>query len=225
MRRAAVILALSVGLFAAGADRKTDPAPQPPQSVEGRLAKTKYDEALKKAAQEFDRVAAEARKQYLDDLTALQKAAAKAEQVDEAVRIRRWREVVEHERDGATTRGLREGTYPIRGSQFRIVLTEASWTTAREMCQKMGGDLAVLDTPEKRELIGQVNGTLELYVGASKDKNGKWKWVNGQAVEADAWEKGRPENFGGYSVVFPKGTLGDCGEKHPVKGFICEWKK
>lgn len=200
-----------------------DPPPALPQSVEARVAKAKYDEALRKAALQYERAADAARKVYLNDLGNAQKVATMAEQLDEAVRIRDLKLALEKD----TAKGTpREGAYTLRGSQYRIILAEGNWATAREKCKKLGGDLAVLDSKEKRELFGELNTTIELFVGATKDKDGRWKWVNGQVVAAETWESGRPQAFGGFTVAFPKtGTLGDCGDTHQAKGFICEWKK
>lgn len=225
MRLAGTVVAV-LSVLAGGGFAADPPAPQPPQSVEARLAKARYDEAVAKAQKEFDRTAAAARKLYVEELTTAQKAATKAEQLDEAVRIRDWKTLVEQGKDGSSAKGgRREGAVSFGGSQYKVVLAEGGWLAARERCQKLGGDLAVIDTKEKREFLGKLNESVELWVGASKDKDGKWTWVNGHTVDADAWLKGRPEG-GGHTSMFPQGLVCDCKEDHPfVKGFVCEWKK
>jgi hypothetical protein len=203
--------------------------PPVPQSEAAKAAKEKHDEQLQKAAAEYEKAAAAARKEYLEDLANAQKVATKAEKLDEAIRIRDLRAVLEKEKESPPpTKGTpREGVYTFRGSQYRIVLAAGSWSEAREKCQKMGGDLAVVDTKEKREFFGQVNGSLELWVGGSQDKDGKWKWVTGEPMAAEGWAKGRPANAGPYASLFPKESLlYDYKPDHRfVSGFICEWKK
>jgi hypothetical protein len=228
----ALMLCTFTLLVAAAAEPDTPPAPK---SESARQAKAQYDAALLKARQEFDKAAQAARKQYLNDLDAAQTAATKAEDLDEAVRIRDAKKLVEagpgeqNSPNPARPATVREGALSFHGSEYRIVLAQVkTWGEAREMCRKLGGDLAVLDTKEKREFLGKYNGSVELWVGASYDgETRRWRWANGTAIAPEAWASNRPKDFGPVAVMFAEsGLLGDAKVDHTgAKGFICEWRR
>ncbi|XP_046585293.1 uncharacterized protein LOC124292276 [Haliotis rubra] len=58
---------------------------------------------------------------------------------------------------------------------------KATWTRAREICQSEGGELAKLDTPEKRQLVQEIvqaDGANEYFLGATDmAEDGVWRWV------------------------------------------------
>jgi Lectin C-type domain len=219
-------------LVAAAAEPDSPPAPK---CESARQAKARYDAALLKAQQEFDKADQAARKQYLSDLDAAQTAATKAEDLDEAVRIRDQRKLVEAGPGTPNPPSLpkpvavREGALSFHGSEYRIVLAQVkTWGEAREMCRKLGGDLASLDTKEKREFLAKHNETVQVWVGAYFDeKTKRWRWTNGSPIAADAWATGRPQDHGPVAAAFEKtALLGDAKDDLPtVKGFICEWKR
>ncbi|XP_067648979.1 uncharacterized protein [Haliotis asinina] len=55
------------------------------------------------------------------------------------------------------------------------------WTKAREICQSEGGELAKLDSPEKRQLVRDIvgaDGANEYFLGATDwTEDGVWRWV------------------------------------------------
>lgn len=200
-----------------------------PPASDSNHAKARYEGSINKAKQDYEKNALAARRQYIDDLDKCLKAAMKAEQLDEAIRIRDLKAMIESNRDTPSTKPAnREGAITFGGSQYRIFLADVKWGEAREMCQRLGGDLASLDSTDKREFLGMQSGSVQLWVGATHDaKTRRWQWVNGNMIAADAWSPGRPQNNGPFAVLFGKtGLLGDGKDQIPdCKGFICEWKR
>lgn len=219
MKNALSLLSILLLLRAGFVIATDDPTPRPPQSEEAKQAKTRFDEAM-----------AAAKKQYLKDLDLCLKAALKAEQLDEAIRIRAWRELIEASRETPVGKvsATREGAVAFGGSQYRIFLADVSWTGARDACRKLGGELASVDSKEKREFLSKQSGSVQLWVGAFVDqRTSRWFWANGNPVAPGSWQPGRPENNGPHAVMFGKsGLIGDGKNELPdCKGYICEWKK
>jgi Lectin C-type domain len=194
-------------------------------------ATSRFDAAVKKAHQEYENAVISARKQYIEELDIALKAAMKAEQLEVAIRFRDLKKAAEEERDlvnPPSPRAGREGSITFKGNQYRILLESTTWTEARAKCRKLGGDLAALDTADKREFFGKHDRTIELWVGASYDaKTNRWQWVNGSPVTKDAWAATRPQDNGPFAASFPSTMLlGDTkAENKNVKGYICEWKR
>jgi hypothetical protein len=182
--------------------------------------------SAQKAKARYDKAVAEAQKKLLADLEEALTEATKANDLDEAIRIREAKRLIAGTSKPTPPRAkLREGAYILGRSQYRIVLTDVTWREAREACRKAGGDLAVIDSREKREVLRKLVGGTQPWVGAWQDPRvNRWVWVNGQAVAADAWAPQRPNGNGPVAVLFGNGFLGDSPEQLPnCKGYICEW--
>lgn len=237
-----VTMLLSFGMFAhATPDDPPVKVPEPPDKApeknpwdglndpHARAAKAKYDAALEKARKEYEVKLADAKKTLLSDLKDAEVAATKDGNLDRALGIRGVKTAAD---ELATTvawdiPGVRPGALLLKGVQYRIFLGHMPWDEARARCKKLGGDLAVLDTKEKRVFIAREARDAVVAVGAYRDAKGQWRWVNGKTVAPENWAPGRPDpRYGPKGHLFPTGLLGDGtdGPPHPhVLGYVCEW--
>lgn len=101
----------------------------------------------------------------------------------------------------------------------------------------MGGHLAVLNDEEENKNVYHYvknNGFENAYFGYSDvEKEGNWKWVNGEAALYSNWSDGEPNNERGiehYAMFYYKSpdyewNDGDFyhGTVNDTPTFICEW--
>ncbi len=119
-----------------------------------------------------------------------------------------------------------------------------SWADAKQACEKLGGQLACIETREELEFIGNLKGSSSAiaWVGGYRDEHGPFRWINGKPVTFAGGgqptiygvERSASEEFFFLSVVkngvivcrpgdgaaMPEmgGTLGQ-----DVGGYVCEW--
>jgi hypothetical protein len=160
-----VTMLLSLGMLArATPDDPPAKIPEPPDKApeknpwdglkdsHARAAKAKYDAALEKARKEYEVRLADAKKTLLSDLKDAEVAATKDGNLDRALAIRGVKTAADEPPTTVAwdTPGVRPGALVFKGVQYRIFLGHMPWDEARARCKKLGGDLAVLDTKEKR---------------------------------------------------------------------------
>ena len=104
--------------------------------------------------------------------------------------------------------------------------TAATWFTARDSCEALGGRLASITTDLQHEaLVGVATAAAAgfggVWVGLSDlAVEGEWKWEGGGTVTLTAWSGGQPDDYGsdedcgGY---FESGEWNDwsCGTALP----------
>lgn len=112
--------------------------------------------------------------------------------------------------------GHRYKAVNIRGKMVGI-----DWPTAKAKCEQMGGYLACGETPAEIQFLTTLS--IGAWTGAHKDKQGKWFWISGPALDNA-----------------PQGDKADCGFATTANGgllarpqdgvrgtrtwvFICEW--
>lgn len=89
--------------------------------------------------------------------------------------------------------------YSFETPQFQIIEGDFTWQKAKADAEARGGRLAVLDTEEK---IDAANAYLEgvgewpnLWIGLTdSDREGEWRWVNGDFLSEENWALGEPNN-------------------------------
>lgn len=116
-------------------------------------------------------------------------------------------------------------------------MTGTSWKGGQEVCGNYdGGNLVSIGTEGEYKYIKSLirlvynqynNGW---YIGLEKDPNeGKWKWVNGEALTISYWAPNEPADDGNYAMMSstPKeGTPGafTATDGQSKYGIICEYK-
>ncbi|XP_035024556.2 CD209 antigen-like [Hippoglossus stenolepis] len=99
-----------------------------------------------------------------------------------------------------------------------------SWNDARQFCKKLGGDLAVIDTPEKTVSITKLinshhDPARSIYQGAywiglsDVDQEDIWKWPDGRRLAESYWNDGEPNDHDDE----------DCGATYPRDNPFKAW--
>lgn len=146
--------------------------------------------------------------------------------------------MVEESAVKSKTTKIREQTAPdarrIGVHYYKVFfLRDITWDNAQAQCKKMGGYLAIMNTPDERIAVGRLKGagTIEkpgpiTWLGGFQKPDGSFWWTDGTPVKELATQ--RPEN------LFVAFTIGDDYNPRPingrkpaavpfVEGFICEW--
>ncbi len=110
---------------------------------------------------------------------------------------------------------------------------KVSWQVARDKCERMGGQLAVIHDKATWEFIKGLSET-RLWLGATDEKvEGEWVWVDGEKMTFKAWTPGNPDNYRAkehYLSTVPAergwndvAKEWDFYKQSPIVGYICEW--
>lgn len=119
------------------------------------------------------------------------------------------------------------------GKWYGVVVDKASWTSARDKCKRLGGQLAVIPDEATWKFIASLT-QLQVWIGATDEKlEGQWKWVDGSDMKFAKWSDINPTNSGGnehYLMMKRDGTWNDTPsdwdyyKDSPIVGYVCEWK-
>ncbi|XP_060938991.1 macrophage mannose receptor 1-like [Limanda limanda] len=107
---------------------------------------------------------------------------------------------------------------------FPVTLKLRPWKDARQFCQNLGGDLAVIDTPEKTVSITTlINSNHDperseawggFWIGLSDvEEEHIWKWPDGRRLTEPYWNDGEPNNSDNE----------DCGATYPKNNPFKAW--
>ncbi|MCI6189283.1 MAG: GBS Bsp-like repeat-containing protein, partial [Clostridium sp.] len=105
-----------------------------------------------------------------------------------------------------------------------------AWEVAKEYCKNKGGNLAIIDSKEKNDVISELikDGTKDAYfLGASdKENEGNWNWINGENINYANWGNTQPDNYKNsedYLEISKRdGKWNDLYSMDSGRGFICE---
>lgn len=97
-----------------------------------------------------------------------------------------------------------------------------SFASAKKQCEELGGYLACGETPDEIDFLKSML-TGGSWIGACKDRAGKWFWISG--VPLDGVPRGDRRDFG-FARIDAEGLL--AIPEHGTRGvrtwtFICEW--
>ena len=190
-----------------------------------RLAERRYDDAVTSIneAAAMER-AAEAVK-VAKVCRATMDAAMKAGDLDLAVAMRE--EAKAYEALGGARISRPENQLEFGGHSYALIQESVTWHVAKQRCEAMGGYLVCVETPEEDRFIDRICQGSHVWLGGTdEEKEGEWRWVNGQPMTY----KNRAfayvfDNAGGiqHHLHFAPGGLWDDvagGDRH---FFICEW--
>jgi hypothetical protein len=110
------------------------------------------------------------------------------------------------------------------GRWYRASIAEVSWDAAQRLCQQSGGQLVSIETRAEGELMNKLARGRTLWLGASADQYGRWKWLSGAEMFYSNWSSGEPANTtpDSHPVTSASGTWKTSTGK---AGFICEWRE
>ncbi len=89
------------------------------------------------------------------------------------------------------------------GHVYWFCTNNEDWDAARELCQAVGGDLAVINDESEQTFVADTAGSGEWLIGLNK-KNASgatavdtWEWVDGTEVSAgyENWDSGEPDSL------------------------------
>jgi hypothetical protein len=110
------------------------------------------------------------------------------------------------------------------GRWYRASIAEVTWETAQRLCEQSGGQLVSIETRAEGELMNKLARGRTLWLGATVDQYGRWKWLSGAEMFYSNWSSGEPASTtqDSHPVTSASGTWKTSTGK---AGFICEWRE
>jgi len=148
----------------------------------------------------------------------------------------------------ATTSSTANNTndvYSYNGHSYKLINTSMDWDSAQKYCENLGGHLVTINSADEQQFVSSLaskSTKKNVWLGATKNENGKFSWVTGEAAQFSNWGSGEPSNYDGTEnavmmYTYSNGivSLGEwndisstggtvSGFKLEDIGFICEWE-
>jgi hypothetical protein len=117
---------------------------------------------------------------------------------------------------------------------YAVIYEKVPWHTARDKCQRMGGQLVVIPDAPTWDFVKGLSKS-RVWLGATDEKiEGEWVWVDGTQMRFTAWLPGKPNNYAGkdhYLTTTPLKNNGwedmpkewDAWKEANIVGYVCEW--
>lgn len=133
---------------------------------------------------------------------------------------------------------LKVKSISFNGHTYAYYTDADSWEAAEEVCESMGGHLAVITSKEENDALWAFAlsvGNESAFIGLSDaKKEGNWKWITGESLSYTNWAENQPdgytneENYGEFSFSEGYGLWNDypfaTHDEVEKTGFICEWE-
>ena len=108
----------------------------------------------------------------------------------------------------------------------RVFSTQADWSTARQLCLDLGGDLACPTNQGQQDFLSQLT-TQSAWIGANdRASEGSWKTAGGDVLAYTAgWCSGEPNNQNNEdcAVLYPTtGCWNDLQCSTSLSAYMCE---
>jgi hypothetical protein len=171
-------------------------------------------------------------RQTVQALKEHQKKATLADRLDDALAIREAIKKLEQGPGGTPDKA--ESEIPVIAGSFKghrylgVHINKIDWDQARQLCEKMGGHLATANTPQEFAFINALVGPNNLWSGGAYMR-GKWRWIDGTAIDARLWHRIGPIKTAGANFVYfagGAGTVANEASSHKnIPGFVCEWDR
>lgn len=69
------------------------------------------------------------------------------------------------------------------------------WNEAREVCEKLGGHLAYINSEAEQEFITEITKNYYTALGGWDElSEGEWTWLDGSEMTFTNWRSGEPNN-------------------------------
>ena len=136
-----------------------------------------------------------------------------------------------------TSTSIPEDAAKFNGHYYMLYNDASSFDSAQQKCIERGGHLATLTTAEENSFVYSYIvslGVKNAYFGfTDAEREGTWKWVNGETSDYTNWHSGEPngenskEDYAMFYYKFSDGTWndGDFGGSTVNGGtyYLCEW--
>lgn len=124
-----------------------------------------------------------------------------------------------------------------KNHKYAFFTKRVAYSEAERFCENLGGHLATISSAEENNYLFNLmksKGYNSAYFGLTdSEREGVWKWVNGETVNYTNWRLGEPnaenenEDYAMFYYKYNDGTWndGDFGGSTVNGGnvFICEW--
>lgn len=115
---------------------------------------------------------------------------------------------------------------------YELFELKKTWKEAKEICERRGGHLAVINSSAENEALAELVSGLSNYVwigGSDDGSEGNWYWVNGEDFSYTNWHSGEPNNtdeIEHYLTLFgsTKKWNDAANDNQYISGFICEYE-
>ncbi|KAF4088365.1 hypothetical protein AMELA_G00082140 [Ameiurus melas] len=85
-----------------------------------------------------------------------------------------------------------KGWLKFENSCYFIARDRRTWQDSREECQRLGGDLAVIDNDGLQKRLTAIRGML-YWIGLHYSEKQQWMWINNTAPRKIYWAPGQPQ--------------------------------
>ena len=198
----------------------------------------------KAAVQKYQDASRKSNKRNLDSLIRSLEAAFKHERTDgdfeEAIKIR---DAVKSLKKGD---GLpSDSTVPKRakvriprdavkyeGHHYKIYAEGVPHSVAQKRCERAGGHLVRIESEDENRFLASLSRRLANVKGfwidgSDENKEGQWRFSNGELIRFSHWNTGEPSNGHGHEHYIEIITVNSLWNDIPGgvrdRGFICEW--
>ena len=119
--------------------------------------------------------------------------------------------------------------YEFNGNTYAFIENEMLWNEAREVCEKLGGHLAYINSESEQEFITEITKNYYTALGGWDElSEGEWTWLDGSEMTFTNWRSGEPNNsypHQNHLYINYSGTgKWDDGYDNRMAPFVCEWE-
>ncbi len=137
-----------------------------------------------------------------------------------------------------------EGASAYNGHSYKLFDVAMSWNEAEKYCESQGGHLVTITSADEQQFVSSIashSSKKNVWLGATKNSDGKYAWVTGEPAQFSNWSDGEPSNYNNSEncvmMYTYSNSLVSLGEWNDVAstggtvsgftiediGFICEW--
>ncbi len=114
-----------------------------------------------------------------------------------------------------------------QGHYYKVIRTLMTWHVAGRECEKMGGHLVRIESPQEQQFVHELTGKSGIHWidGSDEFQEGQWVWGNGTKIAYANWDRGQPNNAKKIQhsmVIVESGKWGDDPSSYRYH-FVCEW--
>ena len=119
--------------------------------------------------------------------------------------------------------------YEFNGNTYAFIENEMLWNEAREVCEKLGGHLAYINSEAEQEFITEITKNYYTALGGLDElSEGEWTWLDGSEMTFTNWRSGEPNNSYPHQnhlyINYSGAGKWDDGYDNRMAPFVCEWE-
>ena len=106
------------------------------------------------------------------------------------------------------------------------IVAKVGWSQAKDLCSKMGGHLAYIETADEMRFLQALVGRTAWVGATDQHKDGDWRWLSGAPVDSVLWAPGKPakDNASNCAALNLSGLVHYWNTDCNFGIFICEWE-